>query len=150
MKLKGHRKKFTIRPSAPSPLQETFTPLEYTHNLQDTLSNKISEAHTQVTSFEEKIAMLLASMKGDKQAMEVIGMLKSNLDEVKMRFMRLQDEMGDKVDGQEMMSLMNDMGDSLRSTLSKTPQIAKLTSIINKKADREQIAELEEEIQVRT
>ena len=94
--------------------------------------------------------MLLASMKGDKQAMEVIGMLKSNLDEVKMRFMRLQDEMGDKVDGQEMMSLMNDMGDSLRSTLSKTPQIAKLTSIINKKADREQIAELEEEIQVRT
>jgi hypothetical protein len=88
-------------------------------------------------------------MKGDKQAMEVIGMLKSNLDEVKMRFMRLQDEMGDKVDGQEMMSLMNDMGDSLRSTLSKTPQLAKLTSIINRKADREQITELEEEIQVR-
>ena len=96
-----------------------YTPLEYTHNLQDTLSNKIAAAHSEVTGFEDTINSMAASMKGDRDAMQLISLLKMNLDEVKIRFMRLQDEVGDKADSREMVELMNDMGDTLRSKLSK-------------------------------
>jgi hypothetical protein len=61
--------------------------------------------------------------------------------------MRVQDDVGRKADTDEMFNMMNSMGDTLRSTLSKTPQLNKLRDILKKKADKDDISALHDEME---
>ena len=117
--------------------------------MHDTLSSKISTASMEVRNFEKTFRDMIETLKSGESAREAIGKLSSNMDEVRMKFMRLQDDVSNKADSEDTFALITTMSDTLRKTLSKTPQLEKLTSIIKKKADREQILELEQEIQER-
>ena len=69
------------------------------------------------------------------------------MDEVRIKFMRMQDDIKNKADSEETYTLITTMSDTLRNSLSKTPQIEKLSSILRGKADVKQVDQLAHEIQ---
>ncbi len=124
----------------------TYATLEHTNNLQDVLSTKVSAAHREVKIFEETVRSMISEIQDGENAREAVGKLSGSLDEVRIKFMRMQDEVANKADTEETFALISTMSDTLRSTLSKTPQLKKLQSILQQKADRDEVSELQEEI----
>ena len=76
-----------------------------------------------------------------------MGKLSSAMDEVRIKFMRMQDDIKNKADSEETYALITTMSDTLRNSLSKTPQIEKLSSILRRKADVDQVDQLAHDIQ---
>ena len=60
---------------SPDRLAKTYTPLEYTHNLHDTLSVKIAAANDEVKNFEGTVRTMISELQsgGDSKEVRVCG-----------------------------------------------------------------------------
>ena len=58
---------------SPDRLAKTYTPLEYTHNLHDTLSVKIAAAHDEVKNFEGTVRTMISELQSGADGKEHLG-----------------------------------------------------------------------------
>ncbi|GMH89504.1 hypothetical protein TL16_g11478 [Triparma laevis f. inornata] len=123
-------------------LSKTYTPLEYTHNLHDTISVKIAGAHEELKTLETGVKAMISELGSGAEGKELAKKLYNSMDEVRVKFNKMQDEVKNKADSEETYALITTMSDTLRSTLSKTPEISRLSSILKNKADADQVDQL--------
>ncbi|GMH63522.1 hypothetical protein TrLO_g15998 [Triparma laevis f. longispina] len=123
-------------------LSKTYTPLEYTHNLHDTISVKIAGAHEELKTLETGVKAMISELGSGAEGKELAKKLHNSMDEVRVKFNKMQDEVKNKADSEETYALITTMSDTLRSTLSKTPEISRLSSILKNKADADQVDQL--------
>jgi hypothetical protein len=121
--------------------------LEYSNNLQEVLSRQIMAAHEEVKNFEGTVRTMIAEIQDGESSREALAKMSSSMDEIRIKFMRVQDDVGKKADTDEMFSLINTMSGDLRSSLSKTPQMNKLRDILKKKADVADVQRVHDEVE---
>ena len=124
----------------------TYTTVEYTNALHDALVREVSGNEASSKAFEEGVRKMLAEVEAGASAREAVAALAVSMDEVRSRFVKMQSEIGGKAGTEETFELMKKMSDTLRATLSKTPQLDRLHTLLKRKADREQIEMIDSEI----